>query len=82
MTSSASGASTDLITTITTAELALIKAPLNTFLTALQQPNENYLGVLIAFKNLQLSALQLDGPAQSALINAVAALAQAKLNAA
>jgi hypothetical protein len=72
--------STDVIATITNAELAIIKPVLNAFLTSLQQPNENFLSVLVAFKNLQLQALQLDGPAQATLISAVAALLQAKLN--
>ena len=62
--------------------LAIIKGPLNNFLTALQAPNVNYQTVLQDFSVLQLAELQ-NGPAvQSVGISDIAAAIYAKLNAA
>jgi hypothetical protein len=70
---------TDFITGLENAELPLIEGPIMQGLTTLTQPNANFLTVLDAGKNLQLQALQLNLPAQTALINYVSSFLIVKL---
>jgi hypothetical protein len=62
------------------AELALELAPLNSFFTALQQPNVNKESVVEDFLKLQLATLENAPGGEAVGINVLAAYAQQKLN--
>ncbi len=62
------------------AEIALLKGPIVADLTALTQPNVTFLTALDTIKNIQLQALMLGLPAQTALVNYVASWLLAKIN--
>lgn len=72
---------TNPVQSLEQAELAIILKPVDTFLTALQQPGANTENVMQDFAALQLAAIQ-DAPAiESVGIVNVAAAIQAKLHA-
>lgn len=62
------------------AEITLIKGPIVTDLTALQQPNVNFQTALGLVANIQLQALQLSLPAQTVLLNYVSTWLLSKIN--
>lgn len=62
------------------AELAIVLAPLNKFLSDLQQPGVNTETTVQEFSKLQLSLLQNAPGMQSVGINQIAAQLQQKLN--
>jgi hypothetical protein len=70
----------DPIAALKAAELALVLAPLNKFLTDLQQPGANQETAVQEFGKLQLSLLANAPGAESVGINGVAAVLQQKLN--
>lgn len=71
---------TNPIAALKAAELALVLAPLNKFLSDLQQPGANQETAVQEFGKLQLSLLANAPGAESVGINGVAALLQQKLN--